>query len=46
MYDHNLHRGRKYVCRYCSQTFSEEKILKSHTKDCFRINGKQRIIMP
>ena len=33
-------------CRYCLQTFSIEEILKNHIKDCFKINGKQRIIMP
>ena len=26
--------------------FSTEDILKGHIKDCFKINGKQRIIMP
>ena len=46
MYDHSLHRGRKHFCCYCLQAFSAEKILKSHIKDCFKINGKQRIIMP
>ena len=25
MYDHALHRGRKYLCRYCLQAFSEKK---------------------
>ena len=43
MYDH---RGRKHFCRQCLQAFSSEEILKSHIKDCFKINGKQRIIMP
>ena len=46
MYDHTLHRGRKHFCRYCLQACSTEEILKSHIKDCFKINGKQRIIMP
>ena len=46
MYDHSLHRGRKQFCRHCLQTFSTEDILKSHIKDCFKINDKQRIIMP
>ena len=45
MYDHSLHRGRKHFCRYCLQAFSTEKILKSHIKDCFKINGKQTIKM-
>ena len=33
-------------CRYCLQAFSTEEILKHHIKDSFKINGKQRIIMP
>ena len=31
---------------YCLQAFSTEEILKCHVKDCFKTNGKQRIIMP
>ena len=46
MYDYTLHRGRKNFCRYCLQAFSSEGILKGHIKDSFRINGKQRIIIP
>ena len=38
--------GGKYFCCYCLQAFSTEEILKSHTKDCFKINGEQRIQMP
>ena len=45
MYDHTLLHGRKHFCYYCLQPFSTEKILKSNIKDCFKINGKQRIIM-
>ena len=46
MYDHLLHRGRKYYfCCYCLHAFVAEKFLK-HIKDCFKINSKQRIIMP
>ena len=26
--------------------FSTKEMLKRHIKDCFKINGKQRIIMP
>ena len=33
-------------CRYYLQAFSTEEILKHHIKDSFKINGKQRIIMP
>ena len=45
MYDHTLHRGRKHFC-YCLQGFTSEEILKLRIKDYFKINGKQRIIMP
>ena len=34
------------ISRYCLQAFSTEEILKRHIKDCFEINGKQRIKMP
>ena len=36
----------KHFCRYCLQALSTEEILKQHIKDSFKINGKQRIIMP
>ena len=45
MYDHALHRGRKHFCCYCLHAFITEEILKRHIKDCFKIDGKQRIIM-
>ena len=45
MYGHNLHRGRKYFCCHYLQAFSTEEILKRHIKDCFKISGKQRIVM-
>ena len=35
-----------YICHYCLQAFSSEEILKSHVKDCFKINGKLTIKMP
>ena len=31
---------------YYLRAFSTEEILNCHIKDCFKINGKQRIIMP
>ena len=46
MFNYTLHRGRKHFCWYCLQAFSTEDILKLYVKDCFKINGKQRIIMP
>ena len=45
MQDHSLHRERKCFCRYCLHTFVIQQILKHHINDCFKINGKQRIIM-
>ena len=46
MYNHTLPRGINHFCRYCLQAFNTEEILKSHNKDCFKINSKKRIIMP
>ena len=43
MYDHTLHRRRKNFCRYCLQAFRTAGSLKYHIKDCFKINGKQRM---
>ena len=40
------HRGRKHFCCYCLHAFITEEVLKRHIKDCFKINYKQRIIMP
>ena len=45
IYNHTLHHGKKF-CRYCLQAFSTEEILKPHIKNCFKINGKQKTIMP
>ena len=42
MYYYTLHCG-KNIC--CLQVFNTEQILKCHVKNCFKINGKQRIIM-
>ena len=46
IYYHILHREKRFFYCYCLQAFSAEKILKRHFKDCYEINGKQRIIMP
>ena len=45
MYDNTLHRGRKLFCRYCLQAFKTKDLLNCHIKDCFKINGKQKIKM-
>ena len=46
MYDHIFHCGRKNFCRHFLQACSTEETLKCHIKDCFKIDGKQRIILP
>ena len=46
MYDYILHHGRKHFCHYYLQTFSIEKILNCHLKDCLKSNGKQMIKIP
>ena len=46
MYNHSLHCGRKHFYRYCLHAFITGEILKHHVKDCFKINGKQRMLMP
>ena len=47
IYDHRtLLCERKHFFHYYFQPFSREEILKCHIKDCFKINGKQRIKMP
>ena len=38
--------GGKHFCRYCLHLFITEEILKREIRGTFRINGKQRIIMP
>ena len=46
MYDHILNRGRKQFSRYCLKAFSTEETSKHHIKDSFKINGKQKILVP
>ena len=46
MYNHTVHRGRKHFCCYCLRVFSTEEILERHIRDCFKINGKQNVILP
>ena len=36
---------KKHFYRFSLQAFGTETIFKCHIKDCFKINGKQRIIM-
>ena len=45
IYDHILHRGRKHFFHHFLQAFRAKEILKRHFKDCFKVKGKQRIIM-
>ena len=37
---------KKLFCCYCFQAFRAAEALKCHMKNCFKINGKQRIKMP
>ena len=37
---------KKIFSRCCLQAFSTEEISKAHIKDCFKINVKQKVIMP
>ena len=46
MYDHTLHHRKITFCCCCLKAFGIEEILKWNIEDCFKINGKQRIIMP
>ena len=41
-----LYTIEKKILRYCVQAFSTEEILKHYIKDRFKINVKQKIIMP
>ena len=45
MYDHSLDRGRNIFVVIVYKLLVQKKYLKSYVKDCFKINGKQRIVM-
>ena len=34
------------IILHITQAFNREEVLKCHIKDCFKINGKQRITIP
>ena len=42
---HYTMKKKYFFCIYFLEAFSTEEILK-HIKNCFDINGKQRIIIP
>ena len=42
MYDHTLYSGRK---KNCCLVFNTKGILKSHIRDCFKINGKHILLI-
>ena len=46
MYDHSVHRGRKHFCHDSLHAFITEETLKRHMKDCLKIDGKKRVIIP
>ena len=43
MYDY---RGIKHFCRYSLKALRTAGLLKFHINDCFKVNGKHRIMMP
>ena len=43
MYNQTLYRRRKHFCLYCLEAFTTAK---SHVKDCFKTNRKQRFRIP
>ena len=43
MFNKNKCKNKKWFCKRCLQSFSNEIILNNHKKDCLLINGKQRI---
>ena len=43
MFNKNKCKNKKWFCKSCLQSFSNEIILNNHKKDCLLINGKQRI---
>ena len=45
MYNDTLHHRKTHFCCYCLQAFSTEEILKCHIKECYKMNGQQKIIM-
>ena len=47
MYGHTLHHEKKSIfVVIVFQAFNTEEILKIRIKDCYKINGKERILMP
>ena len=46
MYDHALQHGRKHFCFYSLRAFKTTEKLKYNVKNCFKINGEQRIKIP
>ena len=46
MYDHSLQSRRKHFCRHCLHALITDEVLNRHSKDCFKVIGKQRIKIP
>ena len=36
-------KNKKYFCKCCLESFSNEKVLKEHKENCLMINGKQNV---
>ena len=43
MFSRTKHKGKKHYCMSCLQSFTTEKILSSHKKQCLLINGSQAV---
>ena len=43
MFLRTKHKGKKHYCMSCLQSFTTEKILSNHKKQCFLINGCQAV---
>ena len=43
MFNKTRHKGKKYFCKCCLQSFSSKKLLKDHGKYCLLINGSQNV---
>ena len=42
-YDHTLHSGRKYFCRYCLKAFSTKEILKVIVKTDLKLMANKEL---
>ena len=43
MFSRTKHKGKKYYCMSCLQSFTTEEILSNYKKQCLLINGCQAV---